>query len=194
MIRIDLRGKQCPVPVIETKQFLDNNDVRELEVILDNQVACENVTRFLGTRNFTVAMEMIEGGDTFQLKAVRSNTEGMVAAKTEKKVLVFINSETLGRGDDELGRVLTRSFLYTLKDLEVLPWRMIFMNGGGKHVAEGSESLVVLKEIADCGVEILACGTCLDYFHIKDMVRVGRISNMFEIASSFLEATQVINP
>jgi selenium metabolism protein YedF len=194
MIRIDLRGKQCPVPVIETKQFLENNDVREIEIILDNQAACENVTRFLGTRNFTVAAEKIESNDTFQLRAVRLNAEGEAVAKAEKKVLVFMNSETLGRGDDELGRVLTRSFLYTLKVLEVVPWRIIFMNGGVKHVAEGSESLVVLKEIGDLGVEILACGTCLDYFHIKDMVRVGRISNMYEIASSFLEATQVISP
>jgi selenium metabolism protein YedF len=111
-----------------------------------------------------------------------------------KKVLVFIDGETIGKGNDELGRILMRSFLYTLKDLETRPWRIIFIYTGVKLAAEGSEYLDILKEIESLGVEILSCGTCLDYFNLKDRLKAGRISNMNEIVSSFIGATNVIKP
>jgi selenium metabolism protein YedF len=179
---------------METKQFLDNNDVTEMEIVVDGQTAAENVSRFLGSRGFSASKERDENGDNYLLRAARLKEHGEVVEKVEKKALVFINGETLGRGDDGLGRILILSFLHTLKELEVPPWRVIFINGGVKLVAEGSEALTALKEITDLGADILACGTCLDYFHLKDKVKVGRISNMYEIASSFLEATHVIKP
>ena len=136
------------------------------------------------------------------VKGARETSPERPAGKDEEatapveggRVLVFLDSETLGRGDDVLGRVLMGSFLHTLKELDVLPWRIVLINGGVKLVARESEHLSALTEIAGLGTEILACGTCLDFFHLKDKIGVGRITNMHEIASSFLETTRVIRP
>ncbi len=192
--RLDLQGMTCPVPVLETKKFLDGNPVDEIEIILDNDVAVGNVTRFLSSRGFSVTSGQEGGGKQYILKGARTGSSDTQTGVQGKKLLVFINGDTIGRGDDELGRVLMKSFLSTLKDLDVTPWRVVFVNGGVKLVAEGSECVNLLTELAGLGADILACGLCLDFFHIKEKVAVGRISNMYEIASSFLEATNVIKP
>lgn len=111
-----------------------------------------------------------------------------------EKLLVYVNSATLGRGDDTLGDILIRSFLYSVKELNPKPWRIIFINSGVKLVAEASKHLDILKEIEESGVEIMSCGTCIDYFKLKDKLKAGKITNMAEIASSFVEATKVISP
>ncbi len=110
------------------------------------------------------------------------------------KTVVSINSETIGRGDDELGATLMRSFLYTLIDEENRPWRIIFINGGVKLTAEGSPFIDVLNAMIDEGTEVLSCGTSLDYFALKEKVRAGKVSNMAEIVSSFSDATKVVKP
>lgn len=188
---LDLKGKTCPVPVIETKNLVENRNVTELTVVVDNPVSCENVSRFLTSRGFDIKTE--EKDCTFQIMATR-RLEQTSQTLEEHKVFIYIDGETLGRGSDELGRVLMRSFLYTTKELATHPWRIVFLNSGVKLVAEGSEYLDILHDLEGLGTEILACGTCLDYFDLKDKVRAGRISNMYEIESSFLEATKVIQP
>jgi selenium metabolism protein YedF len=191
----------CPIPVVETKKFLEKKPVDELEVILDNDVATENVTRFLSSQGFSVTSKKEGDGPRFILKGSRSASPGVPAPETEttsgvqpKRLLVYINSETIGVGSDELGRLLMNSFLHTLKELDVLPWRIVFINGGVKLAAGESEHVDILTEIVNLGTEVLSCGTCLDYFRLKDKVRVGKISNMHEISSSFLQATHVIRP
>jgi len=111
-----------------------------------------------------------------------------------KKVLVYIDGETMGRGDEELGKILMRAFLKTLADLETSPWRVILINAGVKLAAKESEVIEMLREIEKSGVEILSCGTCLDFYGLKERIGVGRISNMFEILTSFNESTNVIRP
>jgi selenium metabolism protein YedF len=200
MDTLDLKGMTCPVPVVETKKYLEKNPVDTIEVLLDNDVSAGNVTRFLTSRGFSVASEIKENGALYVLKGTRTGgieTQPGAAATSpavDKKLLVVIDSDTIGRGDDELGRVLMKAFLHTLKDLDILPWRIVFLNGGVKLVAEGSEFVGPLSEIAGLGTELLACGTCLDFFHLKEKLATGRISNMHEIASSFLDATNVLKP
>jgi selenium metabolism protein YedF len=200
MNRLDLKGMSCPIPVVETKKYLEKNPVDEIEVLVDNDVSAGNVTRFLTSKGFSVCTETRDHGALYILSGARppgseAKCEAPVTEPASgKKVLVAIDSDTIGRGDDELGRVLMKSFLHTLKDLDVLPWRIVFLNGGVRLVAEGSDFTSPLAELAGLGTEILACGTCLDFFHLKEKLGVGRISNMHEIASSFLEATNVIKP
>jgi selenium metabolism protein YedF len=194
MDTLDLRGMTCPVPVIETKKFLESKIVEEIEVTLDNEVATENVTRFLSSRGFAVSSETEVNGPICKLRATKAVAGVEQAKAATKKLLVFIAGETIGRGDDELGRVLMKSFLTTLKDLDAVPWRIILINGGVKLAARGSEYVDLLTHVSDLGAEILACGTCLDFFHLKDRLGVGKVSNMHEISSSFLEATNVIRP
>jgi len=192
MKTIDCSGKTCPLPVIETKKIIEDECATEVAVLVDNPVSCENVMRFLESQGFSVtAMEekgkhRIEGSKNLEI-TVHSTVD-------PKKLLVFIDGETVGRGSEELGTILMRSFLLTLKELNPLPWRIIFMNSGVKLAVDGSPHIGALNDLVAIGAEILSCGTCLDYYRVKDRLMVGRISNMHEIESSFLEATNVIKP
>ena len=191
MEKLDLRGKGCPIPVIETKNFLESKHVDQIEIVIDNPVSCENVRRFLGSRGY--ATTVLQEGGLYRVEGVLEEIS-VQDEKVRKKTLVYIDGETMGRGSEELGKILMRSFLNTLKELEIRPWRVIFLNSGVKLAATGSEYIDVLKDVENLGIEIISCGTCLDYFHLKEKIEVGRISNMFEIMSSFNEATNVIRP
>ncbi|OPY83417.1 MAG: SirA-like protein [Syntrophorhabdus sp. PtaU1.Bin153] len=189
---LDCCGKTCPIPVIETKNFIETEKPTELEVTVDNEISCENVRRFLVSQDFTVTVENKE--NLFAVRGLKKLGETPVVSEGIKRVLVFVSGETIGQGSDELGGILMRSFLYTLKELKPIPWRIIFVNSGVKLAAEGSPYIDTLNELAAQGTDIASCGTCLDYFEIKDKLRAGRVSNMYEIESSFLEATNVIRP
>ncbi len=102
---------------------------------------------------------------------------------------IFIAADRVGQGDDELGRLLMKGFLYALAEGERLPRRIILMNSGVSLAAEGSASLANLRRIEARGVEILACGTCLDFFALKASLGAGRVSNMYEIAALLMEGT-----
>ncbi len=188
---LDLKGMTCPMPVVETKRLLESKDVREIEVVVDNSASSENVKRFLVSKGFTTAT--IKENDTYHVRGILDRKPNDASNETEK-LLVYIDGETMGRGNDELGKILIGAFLKTLKELETPPWRIIFINTGVKLVSQESEYIGILKEIMFSGAEILSCGTCLDFFKLKDKIAVGRISNMFEILSSFTEATKVIRP
>lgn len=194
MKRLDLQGLTCPAPVIETKKFVENATDVEIEIVLDDDVARENVTRFLTSKGYHVSCEAGGRSSQYVLKCSRTEADDKITEQATKKLVVFIDCETIGRGDDELGRVLMNSFLKTLKELDQAPWRIALLNGGVKLAVEESPYLNTFTEMADLGVEVLACGTCLDYFQLKDKLRIGRISNMHEIVSSLLEATNVIKP
>ena len=191
MKTIDCTGKACPLPVLETKKALEEGHVDTLAVIVDNPTSRENVMRFLQSQGFSVSV--MEENKKHRIEATRGQSDEEIV-KSENKLLVFIDGETVGRGSEELGRILMRSFLITLKELNPLPWRIIFINSGVKLAAEESPYLEPLNNLFTLGVEILCCGTCLDYYKLKEKLRVGRVSNIFEIASSFLEATNVIKP
>jgi selenium metabolism protein YedF len=192
---LDLKGKTCPIPVIETKKKLDEKDLEAIEILVDNDTACENVQRFLESRGFTTSVGADEDSRAgFRITATKGPGDCVQTAVTERKVLVFVDSDTLGRGSDELGKVLMKAFILTLKNLEERPWRIVFINSGVKLVAQGSDVAGQLKELEESGVEILSCGICLDYFHLKEEVAVGKVTNMFEAVSSFLQATHVIRP
>lgn len=109
-------------------------------------------------------------------------------------VAILIASDRLGEGDEELGRKLMKGFIKVIPELAQRPECLIFINGGAHFVAEGSEVLDVLKGLEKNGVQILACGTCLEHFRIKDKVAVGNVSNMLEIASTLASADRVVRP
>ncbi len=189
---VDCRGKSCPEPVIETKKFLEEGPHRELRVAVDNETSRENVRRFLESRGYDVQVEDRDG-DIF-LTAQKREEETPSTGMQEKKVVVFVTADTMGRGDDKLGAILMKSFLFSVKELKPLPWRLILINGGVRLSCEGSECLPQLQELEERGVEILSCGTCLDFFNLKEKLKAGRVSNMFEITSSLTDATHVLKP
>jgi selenium metabolism protein YedF len=109
-------------------------------------------------------------------------------------VIVYINSNLLGVGEEALGTILMRSFMKTLLDLKPISSRLILINSGVRLTTEGPEVLESLKAFFEKSVEILSCGTCLDFYHLKEMLKVGVVSNMFDIAQSLMEADRLIRP
>jgi len=188
---IDCCGKTCPLPVIETKKALEEKDLQEITVLVDNPVSCENVMRFLESQGFSVTT--IEESGKHHIEGTRGQPDEYVVG-SDRKLLIFIDGETVGRGSEELGQILMRSFLMTLKELTPLPWRIVFINSGVKLAVESSPYLNTLADLQALGVEVLSCGTCLDYYNIKNSLKAGRVSNMYEIETSFVEATNVIKP
>jgi selenium metabolism protein YedF len=188
---IDCRGLACPQPVVTTKKALDQIEEGNLIVIVNNAVSSNNVERFVLSQGCSVEVE--EKGGEFHLH-IRKAKIAEESKRRGQKVVVYINSQFLGVGEEALGTILIRSFFRTLLDSETKPFRMIFINSGVRLTSEGSEVVEILKSLSVKGVEILSCGTCLDFYGLKEKVKVGMISNMYDIVQSLMEADRVIRP
>ena len=198
--KIDCRGLACPQPVLETKKALEGAGAEEVLVLLDNQSSKENVRRFAESQGHQVMIS--EGKGVFEVKIKKEKGKeksGSVGGKAENiqgvassDNVVFIDTDSLGRGSEELGKILMRSFLQTLEQSEVHPQKILLVNSGVKLACEGSEVLEDLQEFAAKGVELLSCGTCLDYFGIKKKLMVGKVTNMYEIIRSLAQAGKLI--
>jgi len=183
---VDARGLSCPTPVVLTKRALE--EAEEVTVIVDNPTARENVKRMAQSRGCEVRVEEREDGIYLHLR----QGEGPRVLEASEAPVLVIASEVMGRGEEELGRVLMSAFLHTLGEVSPKPRRIIFFNTGVRLVVEGSEVLEDLRALEGQGVEILVCGTCLNYFGLTDKVGVGRVSNMYEIAETLLSAERVV--
>ena len=196
MRTIDCRGMSCPQPVLETKKALERSDTPEVMVLLDNPGSKENVRRFAESQGHRVTVSEEKGVFTVRIRKGEPAKEGgRVEEKkspVETSLTVFVDSDSLGRGSEELGNILMRSFMHTLGESAVKPGKIIFINSGVKLACEGSEVLEDLRQFSLEGTEILSCGTCLDYFGLKEKLKVGRISNMYEILNSLAQAGKVI--
>lgn len=192
---IDARGLACPQPVVLTDKAIAVAD--QVTVIVDNATAMENVTRLAQTKGF--AVETSEKADgiylTLRKESGPAGATGNIcpptAAATGATVL-FVPSDCMGRGSAELGEKLMGAFFHALSEVEPKPRTIIFLNAGVKLAVEGSPALDDLRALAARGSEILACGTCLGYFDLKEKLAVGRVSNMYEIATALLEAGKVV--
>jgi len=192
MKEIDCRGMACPQPVLTTKKALEEME-GEFILIVDNPGSRDNVERFAQSQGAVVDVE--EKGSDFYLRIQKGSACGLVGATQKaEKVVVYINSNLLGIGDEALGTILMRSFLKTLLDLKPIPSKLIFINSGVRLTTEGSEVLETLKTLSEKRVEILSCGTCLDFYGLKTKLKVGIVSNMYDIAQSLLEADRLIRP
>jgi selenium metabolism protein YedF len=203
---VDAKGLACPEPVVLTKKALEEGGFEEFEVLVDNPAARDNVSRFAGysgcklisvTENagqFVLVLAAPAGAVHSSLAeescedtapAPESATAQMAGAT------VLIATDRLGRGSDELGALLMKGFIYALAESTTPPKRLIFMNSGVNMPLQSSISLEDLRRLGKRGVEILSCGTCLDYYKVKDSLAVGRVSNMYEIASCLLDGRTV---
>lgn len=193
MKEIDCRGMACPQPVLTTKKALEEIPQGKLLVIVDNLAARDNVERFAKSQGAKVEIE--RRGNDFYLHIQRGGTcERVEPDQRAENVVVYINSNLMGIGDEALGVILMRSFLKTLLDLNPLPSKLIFVNSGVRLTTEGSEVLDTLRALSEKGVEILSCGTCLDFYGLKEKLKAGVISNMFDIVQSLLSADRLIRP
>ncbi len=189
MKEVDVRGLACPQPVILTKKAIEAG-AEQIEVLVSGDVARDNVRRMAEKLGCSVSYEKKEGYWRLNIKSGSKVCKKVV--EKGKSTVIFINSSRIRKGSDELGEVLMKAFFNTLSQSE--PWfdKVVFMNGGVELVAEGSPVLDALRCLLDKGVQILACGTCLDYFGLKEKIAVGTISNMYDIVDAFNEAAKVV--
>lgn len=193
MKTIDCRNMACPAPVVATKRAIEESGSEEIELLVDAGAAQENVTRFLQNRGYLVEETGIEDGYALRVnKGAKAETVHLQRVEKSGETVILLTSDRLGDGPDELGRLLMKNFIITLLDQPDLPSRMIFLNSAVHLTTEGSELLEPLQKLAYLGVEIFSCGLCLDFFHKKEKLGVGSVTNMYNSAESLMKAESVI--
>ena len=194
-LTVDALGDKCPVPVVKAKKALATIETGTLEMLVDNETSVKNLTSFAKSQNCEVTSEQLEP-EKYSVKIVK--TEDSVAAPAAAggagvgPRVVVVPSNTMGHGDDELGASLAKAFIFAVTQQDNLPDSMLFYNGGVKLTCEGSPALEDLKKLADAGVEILSCGTCLKHYGIEDKLAVGDVTNMYVIVEKQLEAGIIV--
>lgn len=191
MIKVDAIGQVCPVPIIMTKNALTKIDEGKVEVSVDNKVSLQNLEKFSQEMGYSYDTQI--AGDIFRIVINKGKTNLRLQEKGEKNVVV-IDSLTMGKGDPELGAILMKGFIYTLTEYDNLPKTVLLYNEGVKLAVEGSASLNDLLTLEARGVDILACGTCLNFYGIADKLRVGSITNMYSILDKQMSSSKVIKP
>lgn len=214
MITVNAMGDVCPIPVIKTRKAIGElGGSGQIEVLVDNETAVRNVTKMAESSGAAVSAEKLGEGKYRVNITVGAGTEDGAGAKegtgriAEEKgcecgadtadhghTVVVVPSDKMGDGDDELGHILMKSFLFAVTQLDELPEKMVFYNGGAKLTVEDSPALEDLKDLEEQGVEIMTCGTCLDFYGIKDKLAVGTVTNMYSIVETMQQAGRVIRP
>lgn len=180
--RVDARGQQCPKPVIMTKKQLDAIEDGIVTTIVDNEVAKENVSKLAKGFGLDYKVEQTKE-DEFYIFITKGEPKDISEPilKLSRNTAIAISSNKMGAGEEELGVILIKSFLYTVRETSPYPESIIFYNSGVYLACEGSPVLDDLIALSEEGVDIQSCGTCLDYYHIKDKLVVGGVSNMYSI-------------
>ena len=191
MVKVDAIGQVCPAPIIMTQNALKDIEEGQVEVSVDNRISLENLQKMSKEMGYDYTVE--ESGDIFKI-VINKMRESVELRESEENTVVVIDSLHMGKGDVELGRILMKGFIYTLSEIEELPKTILFYNEGVKLAIEGAESLQDLKSLEERGVEILSCGTCLNFYGITEKLRVGSVTNMYTILEKQMKATRVIKP
>lgn len=202
MIQVNAIGDACPIPVVKTLNALKElGGAGTVQTLVDNEIAVQNLTRLAESKGCTIETEKRSEKEF----CVTITTAGAVAAAEneeiscivpaeKKKTVVVVSADHMGEGSEELGRILIKGFLFALTQQEHLPSTVLFYNGGAKLTTEGSASLEDLQTLEANGVEILTCGTCLDYYGLKDKLAVGGVTNMYVIVEKQMQADLVLRP
>ena len=192
---IDAKGKNCPMPVIMAKKEIDAG-VKFFEIEVDNKIAVENLKKLANSQGFTTIIKENNGNFKVDFSNGCEECEEVLAKVEGKKPLgnwaIFVNKETIGAGNDELGQSLMKMFFYTISEGEDLPKSILFMNGGVKVPTLNDQAIEHLKVLQDKGVELLVCGACLNFYELENKLEVGKISNMYDITNAMKEASKVI--
>lgn len=193
--RIDARGLQCPLPVIEAKKAIEAmTEGGTITVIVDNEIAVQNVLKLAKQKAIDVEYESVSKEEYVVILNIDRVIKQREKVQEEKKKVVIITSNAMGSGDDTLGKTLMKGFIFALLKQDILPDQIIFYNSGAFLVAEGSDSLEDLKSLEAEGVEIMACGACLDYYDLTEKRKVGSVTNMYAITEIMLNAGLIIRP
>ena len=199
---------ECPIPVIKTKKALEEDDV--VEVLVDNDTSVKNLEKMAKQKEYGFKVDKEENhykitisknNDTETAVEEKHKNEKIMKSTIEditfespKGYIVVINTDSVGHGDEKLGKILLKSFIYSLTGQDVLPEYILLYNGGVKLTVEDSDSFQDLKDLEEAGVKIMSCGICLDYYDLKDKMSVGEVTNMFRIVELMRTANRVVRP
>jgi selenium metabolism protein YedF len=186
---LDCRGLACPQPVVETKKKLAMMPFGVLTVLVDNYVAKENLIKLADSLHLE-AMACEEDG-LFTVTVLKEEGAGNTEEESGNKVLL-ITADTFGRGNEELGSLLTQSFFYALAESDKRITAVYLVNSGVKLACDGSAVLDSLGKLEELGVSVYACGLCLDFFQLKENLRVGGVTNMYAIVEALVKWQAVI--
>lgn len=206
MIHVNAMGDACPIPVVKTKNAIrELNGPGAVETLVDNEIAVQNLTKMANQKGYGVKSELLEPG---KFRVVMTIGEGaqpgttppeeetclVTPAAGRKNTVVVISSSHMGSGSDELGSALMKGFLYALNQQDSLPSTILFYNGGAALTCEGSASLEDIRSLQAQGVEILTCGTCLNYYGLTEKLQVGEVTNMYVICEKMTQADLIVKP
>ena len=188
--RLDCTNLDCPMPVIKAKQFLEENENIILDVIVDNNVAVQNLEKL--AKSLSLKSKSSKDGNNFvvsiEKKETIQNDENKMIV-TQENQTILIRTNILGYGNDDLGATLMKGFIFTLTQSKPFPKKVMFLNSGVKLTSENEETIKNLKVLEENGVEIVSCGACLDFYNLKESVKVGSIGNMYDIVDSLNKST-----
>ena len=206
-MRLDERGKQCPLPVIEAKKALEASAPGEkVEVVVDNEIAVQNLSKMAdhkglavcsektGEREFLVTITAGEGNGEAAEAPVAAEEVTCTPDGRSKGMVVVLSSNQMGQGDEALGKLLMKGFVFALTQQDMLPETILLYNSGAFLSCEGSDNLEDLKTLEAQGVEILTCGTCLNHYGLAEKRQVGGVTNMYEIVEKMTKASVVVRP
>ncbi len=206
MIQVNAMGDTCPIPIVKTKKAIAQlGGAGTVETLVDNEISVQNLTKMANQKGYAVKSEKLGPG---QYKVTMTVGEQDAppedgadetclvtpAPEGKRNIVVAVTSPRMGEGNDELGAVLMKGFLYALNQQDTLPATILFYNGGAPLTCQGSQSLEDLKSLEAQGVEILTCGTCLNYYGLTDQLAVGEVTNMYTITEKLTGAHLVVRP
>ena len=210
MIKIDARGDACPLPVVKAKKAIaELHGSGEVEVLVDNEIAVQNLTKMAQQKGYLSSSEKLAEQEyrvRFTIKdmsAAETAVPGAVKQQAEAETcipdartdtVVVIASDNMGEGAEELGKTLLKAFVFALTQQDKLPKTVLFYNGGASLTCEGSPMLEDLKTLESEGVEIMTCGTCLNYYGLTEKLAVGSVTNMYAIVEKLIHAGNVVKP
>ncbi len=200
---IDCAGLACPLPVVNAKKAAEELKAGDvLTVLVDNEIAVQNLTRFAEHKGFGVSAEkkadkeyavimQIAGGAA---EPVREEEVACVMDSRRKGMLVVLSANVMGTGDPKLGTSLMKAFVFALTKQDQLPDTILCYNTGAYLTCEGADTLEDLKLLESEGVTILTCGTCLDFYSLKEKLAGGGATNMYDIVERMENAARIIKP
>ena len=195
MNTLDCRDLKCPHPVVEARKQLLAAPGQSLQVLVGDDVARENVTRMASNMGYKTREEVVDGGFSLNLESAGEVSAATTdSASVQGKTVVYIGSDQMGQGSEELGLALMKNYLFTLTELTTFPDQIFLVNSGVKLACQGSDVLEALDTLACNGVDIASCGLCLDFFKLKENLQAGRTTNMLEIAEAQQQAGRIIRP
>lgn len=201
MLKVDARGDACPLPVVKAKKAISElKGAGEVEVLVDNEIAVQNLTKMAQQKGYQYSAEKLAEQEYRVLftvgNAAAAPTEEVPVCAPDLRTdtVVAVSSDKMGAGSEELGRALLKAFVFALTQQDKLPKTILFYNGGAALTCEDSPMLEDLKALEAQGVEIMTCGTCLNFYGLTEKLAVGSVTNMYTIVEKLTQAGNVVKP